>query len=91
MKIVENSIGAHEHHITFLHLRSDPNVKVPQFGAAQGFTKNGVFLSMVMSIFFLFKRLINVEMVSELLVVHLSQNEAYLLHDSDSSQQKSYD
>ena len=51
MKIVENSIGAHEHHITFLHLRSDPNVKVPQFGAAQGFTKNGVFLSMVMSIF----------------------------------------
>lgn len=57
----------------------------------QGFTKNGVFLTMVMSIFFLSKRLINVEMVSELLVVHLSQNEAYLFHDSDWSQKKSYD
>ena len=47
--------------------------------------KRGVFKHGDVNIF-LFKRLINVEMVSELLVVHLSQNEAYLfLHDSDSS------
>ena len=49
--------------------------------------KRGVFKHGDVNIF-LSKRLINVEMVSELLVVHLSQNEAYLLHDSDSSPKK---
>lgn len=61
------------HHLPPPQKRLINESRFPKSVQHKGFTKNGMFLTMVMSIFFLFKRLINVEMVSELLVVHLSQ------------------